>query len=67
MRYEFRIAGRLSDAMAGSFPELHQRSVVAETLLFGPVADGAHLYALLLRFEDLGLRVVEMRCLPEWP
>ncbi|MEV6011944.1 hypothetical protein AB0M29_34655 [Streptomyces sp. NPDC051976] len=67
MRYEFRIAGRLSDATAGSFPELHQQSIASQTLLFGPVADGAHLYALLLRFEDLGLRIVEMRRLPEWP
>jgi hypothetical protein len=67
MRYEFRIAGTLSDAMTGSFPELHRRSVATETLLFGPVTDGSHLYGLLLRFEELGLRVVEMRRLPEWP
>lgn len=67
MHYEFRIAGSLSDATAGSFPELHQRPAAPETLLFGPIADSAHLYALLLRFEDLGLRIVEMRRLPEWP
>jgi hypothetical protein len=66
MHYEFRIAGSLSDAMAGAFPELHQRSAAVETLLFGPVTDGAHLYGLLLRFEELGLRIVEMRRLPEW-
>jgi hypothetical protein len=67
MHYEFRISGSLSDTMTGAFPELHQRSAVAETLLFGPVTDDAHLYGLLLRFEELGLRIVEMRRLPEWP
>ncbi|MBY8876345.1 hypothetical protein [Actinacidiphila acidipaludis] len=66
MNYEFRIAGAMPDALAGAFPELHRRPAVAETLLSGPVVDTAHLYALLLRFEDLGLRVIEMRSIPEY-
>ena len=65
MRYEFRISGSLSDTMAGAFPELRPRPVVAETVMVGPVTDGAHLYGLLLRFQELGLRVVEMRRIPE--
>ncbi|MEE4545165.1 hypothetical protein V2S66_24750 [Streptomyces sp. V4-01] len=65
MRYEFRISGSLSDTMAGAFPELRRQPVVAETVLSGPVTDGAHLHGLLQRFDELGLRVVEMRRLPE--
>ncbi|MDH6129920.1 hypothetical protein P3T39_006913 [Kitasatospora sp. GP82] len=36
-----------------------------QTLLFGTVTDEAHLYGLLARFQSLGLRVLEMRKLPE--
>jgi hypothetical protein len=64
MRYEFRISGSLSDTMAGAFPELRRRPPALETVLTGPVTDRAHLYGLLMRFEELGLHVVEMRRLP---
>lgn len=39
--------------------------VSGQTLLYGPVVDEAHLYGLLARFRSLGLRVVEMRQLPD--
>lgn len=61
MRYEFRITGRLSPAVAESFPELEAAPAADETLLTGPVTDEAHLYGLLNRFQDLGLHLVEMR------
>lgn len=35
------------------------------TVLFGQVIDEAHLYGLLARCQSLGLRVLEMRQLPE--
>ena len=65
MRYEFRVTGRLSAAVAGAFPELDKAPAPEQTLLFGQVTDEAHLYGLLLRFQDLGLQVIEMRRLPE--
>ncbi|MCP3819264.1 hypothetical protein NLX86_14475 [Streptomyces sp. A3M-1-3] len=65
MRYEFRITGRLSRPIAEAFPELEELPTPPQTLLFGPVTDEAHLYGLLLRFQDLGLHVVEMRRLPD--
>ncbi|MFD7609436.1 hypothetical protein [Streptomyces sp. NPDC059828] len=65
MRYEFRVSGHLSTAVAGAFPELEGATVAEETVLYGPVTDEAHLYGLLARFQDLGLHVVEMRRLPE--
>jgi hypothetical protein len=36
-----------------------------QTVLFGTVIDEAHLYGLLVRCQSLGLRVMEMRQLPE--
>ncbi|MFB6561414.1 MULTISPECIES: hypothetical protein [unclassified Streptomyces] len=64
MRYEFRISGVVPDTLAASFPELDRTPVPEQTLLFGSVADEAHLYGLLTRFQSLGLRVLEMRRLP---
>jgi hypothetical protein len=39
--------------------------IYGETLLYGPVIDEAHLYGLLSRFQSLGLRVLELRRLPD--
>jgi len=65
MRYEFRIAGVVSDALAESFPELDHMPVQVQDLFLGPVSDEAHLYGLLARFQALGLHVLEMRQLPD--
>lgn len=65
MRYEFRITGRLSSVVGDAFPELEKETVSEQTLLFGNVTDDAHLYGLLVRFQDLGLPVLEMRRLPD--
>lgn len=64
MRYEFRVTGRLSPAVAQSFPELEPVPAADETVLTGSVSDEAHLYGLLNRFQDLGLHLLEMRRLP---
>ncbi len=65
MRYEIRVEGHVSETLAKVFPELDHVLMFGQTLLFGPVIDEAHLYGLLARFRSLGLRVVEMRQLPE--
>ncbi|MFI1970591.1 hypothetical protein [Streptomyces cinnamoneus] len=67
MRYEFRVTGKVSVSLAGAFPELDEVPVPRQTMFFGTVTDEAHLYGLLARFQDLGLRVVEMRRLPDRP
>ena len=51
----------------GAFPELESLAVPPQTILYGPLTDEAHLYGLLARFQSLGLRVVELRQLPERP
>ncbi|CAL9620447.1 hypothetical protein [Streptomyces sp. NPDC057838] len=65
MRYEIRVEGQLSPTLAKVFPELDHVVMAGQTVLFGPVVDEAHLYGLLSRCQSLGLRVVEMRRLPE--
>jgi hypothetical protein len=65
MRYEFRLDGRLSAPLATAFPELRMRVVHRQTLLYGTVTDEAHLYGLITRFQDLGLRLEELRRLPD--
>ncbi|XUL93465.1 hypothetical protein ACQ86D_48340 [Streptomyces galilaeus] len=65
MRYEFRVDGRVSMALAEAFPELATEAGSEQTVFTGSVTDEAHLYGLLLRFRNLGLRVDEMRRLPD--
>ncbi|GGV72246.1 hypothetical protein GCM10010294_32540 [Streptomyces griseoloalbus] len=65
MRYEIRVDGHLSEPLIGVFPELDHVEMSGQTLLFGHVIDEAHLYGLLARCQSLGLRVLEMRQIPE--
>ncbi|KXX55305.1 hypothetical protein [Rhodococcus sp. LB1] len=64
MRYEFRVDGVVSEALADAFPELDSVRMPDQTLFHGEVTDEAHLYGLLARFRNLGLHVLEMRQLP---
>ncbi|GGV49166.1 hypothetical protein GCM10010495_78660 [Kitasatospora herbaricolor] len=66
MRYEIRVAGAMSDTMVDEgFPELESFVIASQTVLVGPIVDEAHLYGLLARFQQLGLRVTELRQLPD--
>ena len=66
MRYEFIVAGRLSDDLAAALPELTAMPYpTGGTSLFGPVIDEADVSTLLARMQDLGLSVVEARPLPD--
>ncbi|MFI2506486.1 hypothetical protein [Streptomyces sp. NPDC018972] len=65
MRYEIRVDGHLSEPLIKVFPELDHVVMSGQTLLFGHVVDEAHLYGLLARCQSLGLRVLEMRQVPQ--
>jgi hypothetical protein len=66
VRYEFLIAGQVSDIVNAAFPELDAVAApTGGTAMYGPVRDAAHLRGLLARFDDLGVNVVEMRQLPD--
>jgi hypothetical protein len=66
VRYEFLIREQLSPLARDAFPELEVTAgPVGGTVLYGDVRDDAALHGLLSRFAHLGLRVVEMRQLPD--
>ncbi|MCX4750388.1 hypothetical protein OG455_33590 [Kitasatospora sp. NBC_01287] len=65
MRYEFRVVGIVSETLAEAFPEFDRSPVPDQTVFFGPVTDEAQLDGVLLRFQSLGLRVLELRQLPD--
>jgi hypothetical protein len=65
MRYEIRVDGHMSETLAKAFPELDHVVMSGQTVLFGQVIDEAQLYGLVARCQSLGLRVVEMRQVPE--
>ncbi|MER6347229.1 hypothetical protein ACWC10_34620 [Streptomyces sp. NPDC001595] len=65
MRYEIRVEGHLSETLVRVFPELNHVVMSGQTVLYGPVVDEAHLYGLLARCQSLGLRVLEMRQMPD--
>lgn len=66
MRYQFTVQGPMSDEVVDDLPEL---SVVPHptsgATLFGPVRDEADVFSLRTRLIHHGLRVVEVRPLPD--
>ena len=66
MRYEFLVAGRVSDTIRAAFPEFEVADgPTGGTSIFGPVRDKAALQGMLVRLDALGLTIVEMRKLPD--
>lgn len=67
VRYEFLVPVRLSETARAAFPELHTGAAPTGggTALWGPVRDDEDLAGFLARFANLGLKVVEMRRLPD--
>jgi len=66
MRYEFIVAGNVSEHAMAALPELSSTPFpTGGTVLFGPVEDDADVSSLLARIGSLGLTVVEMRRLPD--
>jgi len=66
-RYEFRIAGHLSERTRGALTDLGDMAVEdapPETVIFGEVVDDAQLHGLLDLIQNLGLRVVSLHEMP---
>ena len=60
-QYEIRVRGRLSPSVLASFQGLTASVEPVETILSGPVADQAALYAVLTQVQSLGLELMEVR------
>jgi hypothetical protein len=67
-RYEIRVQGALDARWSSWFVDLEvSNGAAGETTLTGPVRDQAELYGVLARIRDLGLTLVEVRCLDRDP
>jgi hypothetical protein len=60
-RYEIRIRGRMSPAVAATFEGMTSTLEPEETVFSGTVRDQEALYALLDRIQALGLDLIEVR------
>jgi hypothetical protein len=63
-RYEVRVNGRLSERARGAFCAMDVRSVPAQTIVFGELAEQSDLGDLLALCSAMGLEVVSLRRLP---
>ena len=59
-RYEFRVAGLVSERTRDAFPDMTVVDAPAETIILGEVVDESHLHGVLALIQDLGLRVVSI-------
>jgi hypothetical protein len=66
-RYEFRVAGRLSERVQGAFVDMAVHDAPAETVISGEVVDDAHLHGVLAQIQNLGLHVVSVLQVPSSP
>jgi hypothetical protein len=57
-RYEFRVAGLLSDRSRAAFPDMAVFDAPPETIILGDVLDESHLHGVLALIQDLGLHLV---------
>jgi hypothetical protein len=64
MRYEVRVAGRISEWAARLFRPMRVAPVPPETAITGPVADDTELHHLLGLCHELGFRVVAVQEAP---
>jgi hypothetical protein len=66
-RYEFRVAGRLSERAQGAFTDMSVHDAPPETVISGEVVDDAHLHGVLAQIQNLGLHVVSVLQIPSAP
>lgn len=60
-RYEFRVAGRLSEGVRSAFPGMDVTEIPAETVIAGDVNDDGGVQEILTLIQSLGLDVVSVR------
>ena len=64
MRYQVRVAGRMSERACAAFPGTTMVPVAPETMIYGEFRDDAELHGLLELCLSLGLRVVRVQEAP---
>jgi hypothetical protein len=63
-RYEFRVAGLLSERARGAFPDMTVLHAPPQTIILGEVLDESHLHGVLALIQNLGLHVVSVQEVP---
>jgi hypothetical protein len=63
--YEIRVAGVVPDSVLEELEGLTSTVQPVGTILYGPVPDEAALHGILNRLHAFGLRLIEVRRLPE--
>jgi hypothetical protein len=66
-RYEFRVAGLVSQRSRCAFPDMTVVDAPPETIIIGEVQDESHLHGVLALIQSLGLRVVSLHEMPRGP
>jgi hypothetical protein len=64
-RYEICVRGSLGETIRSAFPALRARTLGADTVLTGVLADQAALYGVLAECEALGLELLDVHCLDQ--
>lgn len=64
-RYEFRIAGKLSERAQSAFDDMQVVDAPPETIIRGEIVDESHLHGVLALLRTLGLHVVSMNQVPD--
>jgi hypothetical protein len=62
--YEIHVCGRMPDAVLDELGELHVTAEGPRTVLRGPVRDQAALLGVLLRLQNVGIELIEVRQYP---
>lgn len=59
-RYEFRVAGLLSEVSREAFPDLTVVAAPQETIIYGEIIDDSQMFGVLALIQNLGLHVVSV-------
>ena len=65
--YEIRVVGVIPDAVLLEIEGVRAVTEPAHTVLRGPVPDDAALHGIIQRLQGLGLELLEVRRVPEFP
>jgi hypothetical protein len=63
--YEIHVRGQVSDDVLDELGRLTVATANPRTVLWGPVRDQAALLGILLRLQNMGIELVEVRQFPD--
>jgi hypothetical protein len=67
MVYKIVVEGELTKRFAGAFAGMTMKAESGQTILTGQIVDQSHLYGILDSISSMGLQLVSVQSLPEYP